>query len=75
MWGTGRHGGGVFDRVLELANVVGPVIRQLPVQDGRGVSHNRTVEARGRVGQALIGQSRPIVGALAQRGCAPRDDL
>jgi hypothetical protein len=74
--GTDRsHGVGPFYRVLELANVAGPVIRQLPVQDGRGGSHNRTVEARGHVGQALIGQGQQIVLALAQRRYVPRDDL
>jgi hypothetical protein len=64
--GTSRRGVGAFDLVLKLANVGGPVIRQLAVQDGRGGSHNRTVAARGRVGKGLTGQGRQIVGAAVR---------
>src|SRR5258706_9636337 len=63
---TAREDGGALDRVLQLAHVPGPGVRQQSRARGGGQAQGATTTLRGP-GEEMLGKKRNVLAPLAQR--------
>src|SRR5262249_43616993 len=72
---AGRERDRLLDRVLELADVAGPGVRDQRAIRGRRERAALATEARGRRGEEVLDQERHVLGPLAQRRQRDADDV